>query len=373
MFFQPSHNTNKKVVITLLILVFQTGISTCFGQHILIDKQATEATKQLYQFLNDQSGKHLLFGHHRTTTSGLEWQDKKVLEKKSDVKSAVGDFPAIFSFDFGLGFDQNIKAAKHAHLENAIVTFSWHMKNLATDKNCYDTSGSVMERILPNGDLHHKYLNQLNQLATFANNLILDRKHIPIIFRPFHENTGDWFWWGAKFCSPEIYKEVWKFTVDYLKNTKNVHNLIFAYSPSKPAQLENESYETRYPGNEYVDIIGFDNYGVDNFSEELIANCRLVVEFAQKNNKVAAITETGVRKGIQNTLLANWYVDALLNPLKNDSIAKKVAYVVTWTNSKKHRWIPLKNDIHYKGFVQFYEDDYTWFAADLKKQNISKK
>ncbi len=75
----------------------------------------------------------------------------------------------------------------------------------------------------------------------------------------YHEHTGAWFWWGgSEQCTPEEYKQLWTMTVDHLRNKKNVHNLLYAYSPSETKD-ETEFLE-RYPGDEYVDIVGYDCY-----------------------------------------------------------------------------------------------------------------
>ncbi|MGY6647710.1 glycosyl hydrolase [Wenyingzhuangia sp. IMCC45574] len=356
---------------TILSLLFCCSV---LAQHKLIDKRATKNTKKLYYNLQDISSKGILFGHHSTNLEGIGWKDFKGTQNKSDVKLATGDFPAVYSFDFIRGFEQNTNAVKIAYEHGAIITFSWHMKNLATWGKYKDTIGFVMQRILPDGDLHVAYKKNLDKVASFAKGLKDKKgKRIPIIFRPFHENTGSWFWWGKNHCTPEEYKKVWQFTVNYLRKKKRVHNLIYAYSPSRPVNLKDENYETRYPGNDYVDIIGFDHYGKNDFSDKLVQDCRLVVEFAEKNGKVAAMTEFGVMQGIQNTKLENWYIDAFLNPIKKDPVARKIAYVVTWANRKHHRWIPLQNDIHYKGFVKFYQDDFTWFLSELNNYRKKKK
>lgn len=355
------------------VLVFLLSYNLITAQFKLSDKKATRETREVYQLLQNISGNSMLFGHHLTNTHGIGWIDKKGKTNNSDVKLATNDFPAIFSFDFRKGFDDIENAVIMAHNDGGIVTISWHLQNIATNGDYKDTTGNVVQRIIPSGDLHKNYKELLKKVASFAKGLKdNDGKRIPIIFRPFHENTGNWFWWGLNHCSPEEYKELWLFTVNYLRKTKNVHNIIYAYSPSRPFELKNETYETRYPGNDYVDIIGFDHYGKDDFSEKLLKDCRIVVEFAEKNNKVPAITEFGVQDGIQNTTLSNWYMDAFLSPIKNDSIARKVAYAVTWANRKNEKWIPLKNDIHYDGFLEFHKDPFVWFLKDLNTYKSEK-
>lgn len=54
---------------------------------------------------------------------------------------------------------------------------------------------------------------------------------VPVLFRPWHEHTGSWFWWGEKLCTPEEYKALWHMTVDILRSD-GVDNALYAYSPA---------------------------------------------------------------------------------------------------------------------------------------------
>src|SRR5207302_7820889 len=71
----------------------------------------------------------------------------------------------------------------------------------------------------------------------------------------------DWFWWGKSHCTPEELKQLWQFTISYLRDTKGVHNLLYAFNTDK-FYSENE-YLERYPGDEWIDMIGFDIYQRD--------------------------------------------------------------------------------------------------------------
>lgn len=351
-----------KKVYLLLILFSSASLS---AQMSPSDPNATQEATALFNYLNSSKEDQLLFGHHNSNIFGKDWNAKKNNQYTSDVYKAVKDYPAIFSFDFNIGYDIVNDAVINAYKKGGIITISWHLKNLSNGESFYDTTGNVMERILPGGDLHKNYLKELNKVATFAKHLKLNGVQIPFIFRPFHENTGSWFWWGKNHCTAATYKQVFQFTVNYLRKEKKLHNILYAYSPSKPSQLVDETYESRYPGDNYIDIIGFDHYGSDNFSQQLLEDCRLVVEFAERHHKIAAITETGVKQGIKNTTMPNWYTEVLLNPILNDPIAKRVAYVVTWTNSKKTFWVPTPGDIYYDDFVKFYNHPFTIFASQL--------
>ena len=80
---------------------------------------------------------------------------------------------------------------------------------------------------------------------------------IPVIFRPFHELNGNWFWWGGKNCTPDELKQLYQFTETYLRDKKNVHNLLYAYNTDKFSSKEEY---LKVSGDEWVDIIGFDIY-----------------------------------------------------------------------------------------------------------------
>ena len=100
----------------------------------------------------------------------------------------------------------------------------------------------------------------LDQIAEYNKTLIgKNGEQIPVIFRPWHEFDGDWFWWGKKYCTAEQFKELYRFTVTYLRDTCHVHNFLYAFSPDVNFTSEKE-YLERYPGDEYVDIIAMDNY-----------------------------------------------------------------------------------------------------------------
>ena len=85
-------------------------------------------------------------------------------------------------------------------------------------------------------------------IADYA--LALQAENIPVLYRPYHENSGGWFWWGAASTDVETYNALFRYTEDYLAS-KGVHNFIYVYSPNGPISSE-EEYEKRYPGDDYV-------------------------------------------------------------------------------------------------------------------------
>jgi mannan endo-1,4-beta-mannosidase len=244
-----------------------------------------------------------------------------------------------------------------------------------------------MNEILPGGIYSDMYNAYLDMIADFAKQV-----DGAILFRPFHENTGSWFWWGADLCDAEQYKNVYRYTVEYLRDTKNVHNILYVYGPSSDAE-STEQYAERYPGDAYVDMVGFDMYDADPVSDEdgyafmenFAKELSIVNTFAEEHGKLIAVTETGMSsstpdEGHGQTALhdtgnqqKDWYNKEL------EVIAQSNAcYMLLWANfSKKDGYYtPYVDKVNEDGtlhghemldnFISFYNDPRTIFANDQK-------
>ena len=157
---------------------------------------------------------------------------------ESDCKNLTGSHPAIVGVDTlsFLGYEGKmndlVTVVKNMHRQGLIVTLSSHMPNFTLGGDeFYDyspnyTDGDCGRRILPGGDLNDKYKRFLDLIAEFASICIdVEGEKIPMIFRPFHECNGDWFWWGKSFMTDEEFKELFRYTIDYLMDDKGVDNL----------------------------------------------------------------------------------------------------------------------------------------------------
>lgn len=323
----------------------------------LINKNATAETLQLYLFLDKLVANHkIMLGHQDALAYGSRWFGD---EERSDVKDIVGDYPAVVGLELGnieLGFEKNLDSVcfddmkryiKETHLRGGISTCSWHGSNIVTRKNTWDCAqNTVVRSVLPEGENHKEYLTWLDKVSNFFRDLIDEKgKPIPIIFRPYHENTGNWFWWGADQCTAEEYKQLWRMTVDYMLKEKNLNNLIFAYTPSS---LANEAhFLERYPGDDYVDMIGFDTYVLDEklidvidfYKKDMKKNLDITTQYAQVHNKIAFIGETGMEGILHNT-----YFTEVLYPLIS---TYNIAWVLFWRNA----WEKDKPNHHYLPYI----------------------
>ena len=349
------------------------------GKNTIIDANATKETKALYYNLGKLSEKHILFGHQHATQYGQGWYGDP---DRSDVKSVTGSHPAVIGVDFsGLSGrpDSMIEKEKGSLRKNiaetynrgGVTTVAWHFNNPVSKTNFYwndSTASAAVKYIIPGGSHHEKYKTILRTVADLANSIKgNDGKLVPVIFRPYHEFDGDWFWWGRSHCTIDEFKTLWKFTVSYLRDSLQVHNFIYAFSPDNRFNTE-AAFLERYPGDEWVDMVGMDNYG--DFGrdgkynvEAGIKKLKIVSDYALKAGKLAAFTETGL-ESIPNT---TWWTETLVKALQSENI--KLCYVLVWRNdarSPTHYYAPFPGQVSEADFLKFYNAPYTLFEKDLK-------
>ena len=336
------------------------------GEPAPIDPNATAETKALFHNLRKQMGKGILFGHQNTTLYGVGWHAKDGVEKgRSDVKSACGQYPAVYGWDLNTiwrptATEQEIEKRMplmrglvvEAYEQGGVNTFSWHMWNPITRKNFYDTT-PAMAAIVPGGKKHEWYRQELDRAAALFTSLkTKDGTLVPVIFRPFHEQNLKCFWWCIRHSNQKVYNQVFRFTVTYLRDEKGVHNLLYAAGPS--GVKGPEEYMQLIPGAAYVDLFGFDKYADSN--KDVLSFCRAVVGLAEKHGKIAAMTEGGFRKGIAKAP-ADYYTKGFLAPFRKDPVASRIAYALVWQNTKaEQHWIPVKGDKQFDDFRKFSKD-----------------
>lgn len=386
----------------------QADISKAAANIKVTDSELDESAKALQSYLNGlKNSDQVLFGHQNDVSRSVNAN-----ASLGDVYDVTGSVSGVFGIDTlalagseaggtdaASALRNSVEYSKKAAQNGAIVSLSAHMPNFTNSKikknddgsydffNCdfsesKDLSNDSLKTILPGGENNEVYNAYLDIIADYANQLAMDK--IPVMFRPLHENTGSWFWWGST-NSEESYKSLYRYTRDYLES-KGVHNLLYVYSPCGPVSSE-EDFMSRYPGDEYVDVLGFDyyadyTYGQDadeSYFENLDSTCRVVSKIADEHNKIAGISECGVRvtreDGSSDGLLVkgnpvakeksgyNWYQ-------KVNDVAKKnnMPYYLVWANfSDTNFYVPYKYDDTYgqemiNEFIDYYNDSSSIFG-----------
>jgi hypothetical protein len=379
----------KKLLFTCLFL---TTVFPMIGQvYKTANKKATATTVQLYNNLFSILPKGILFGHQDDLAYGLGWE---YIPGKSVVKDAVGEYPAMYGWELGdleLGAIFNLDSVPFNKMKNfiregydkgGVITISWHANNPVTGKNSWDISGNAVAAIIPGGSKHELYKTWLDRVASFMLDLKGQRgEYIPVIFRPFHELTGNWFWWCQNVCTPEQYKKLWQFTFDYLTNAKQVHHLLWAYNPEK---FETEAqFMQYYPGDDFVDVMSFDFYQYGDpstntdFEQTLDKRLGILTSVARKHQKLPALAETG----FMNIPYAEWFTKKLMKGIGNHQIS----YIHLWRDgglvngTGKYRFapsqdhfIPVGRDPSFMDFYKLYISDKFIFEKKARELKLYK-
>ncbi len=335
-------------------------LTTSNAASYMVDANATKETVALFYNLKRLAATKTAIGQQDAFSSF--YQDAG---GDSDIKKNTGFDPAILGSDFMFITDKNnneqannwyyqqeqkiIADTKAAYAKGIINTFSWHLREPYNDDSFYtadmtsEQKSTAFKSILPGGANNEWYKKKLDKVASVVSNLKgANGELIPIIFRPFHEFDGSWFWWGADFCTPDEYKKGYQFTVDYLKNTRGVHNILYAFSPDNSYTTET-NYLSRYPGDKYVDIIGMDNYGDFNNqgqagADKANAKLKILSDYAKAKVKIAALTETGYRVTSTTPAITDWFSTLLHSALTKNDI--QISYAMFWTNTTDGYYVP---------------------------------
>lgn len=380
-----------KYITTLVLAGILSTITSCKdsskAEDPIGESGKTIRTENLLANIKKLSETGYMFGHHDDTVYGVGWVGDSAA---SDVKSVCNDYPAVIGFDIanienddsvnidGVPFDKIREEVINQYERGGVVTISWHANNPNINQNAWVTDANkpsasdkqTVASILEGGKNNEKFLSWLDKVAKFLNSLETPYGvKVPVIFRPWHEHTGSWFWWGEKECTPEQYKNLWTMTVEQLKKN-DVVNVIYAYSPGGEENPTSNHYMERYPGDEVIDVLGLDIYcmaeneedtlSIASFANSLDKNLELVCKLGKEHNKVVALTETG----FETIKTANWWTSTLAPVLDKHQIA----YAYVWRNAHNkvnHYYAPYPGQKSAKDFVAFYNLPKTLFAHDL--------
>lgn len=273
----------------------------------LVNRNATANTKKLYSFLKDSYGKYVITGQQ--CDGGINGNEFKA------IKNLTGDYPALLGLDmmdytpsrtaFGASSSAVEKAIEFAN-KGGIVTLCWHWnaptEYLNSTANSSDgwwggfyTQSSKFDiaKVMNGQDAKGKKLldRDIKEIAKQLKRL--EKAGVPVIWRPLHEASGGWFWWGAK--GSDAYKKLWKYLYKELTNTYGCNNLIWVY---------NGQSADWYPGDEYVDIVGEDIYPGNHVYDPQVSRFKQAISYGSKT-KITALTENGCIFDIDSAVSIN--------------------------------------------------------------------
>lgn len=343
------------------------------------DPLADQGTRHLFRNLkNLVDAGYILYGQEFPTD--FQWATEGWLDhnpEDSDCKDVVGRHPGVFGADFHYFLEKtqverwvHLRSVKAAHSRGALVTFDWHLsspvgrggafyvnegnKNLLADitfgLNDRDECAAGPDSMCA------WYFSEVEKVLDIVREL-----GFPIAFRPLHEMSGFWFWWGnlGEFSLESAgyqefavrYKQLYRALVKYTR-AHGVHNLLYIWSPSNEANFD------FYPGDDWVDIVGLDIYeqgtaygpSLDAFSKEIDK----VTEYANTHGKIAILAETGFRMGYPEVETFFW-TEKVLAPLMARPSGPGVAWVLSWMNAQweKSPYTPYEGMQNLSAMIDF--------------------
>ena len=284
---------NMKKSTSILMAVFIVSLSVSAQTWQPADPDATPEAKQLFTRLLNIQSKGIMYGHQDDLMTGHTWWYEP---GRSDTKEAVGDYPAVAGFELGeieLGGTLSLDSVAFANMAERVRWF-------------YGQNGMAKN-----------FLQWRDEKGVL----------IPFIFRPYHEHSGSFFWWGTERCYAEEYAALWRYTVNFLRE-KGLHNILYAYNTDKVYSAE--EYLSGYPGDEYIDMLSIDWYGQgEEFNKNIDKALEFTTQIAEQKQKLHALSECGPISADLQRILAQY----------------KTSYVLTWRNAPprggKKRFVPL--------------------------------
>jgi len=223
-----------------------------------IDPKADAKTRQLYANLRSRYGQKIIAGQTDYWTELTNMAERSPALRAFDMQNYSMHNP--WHTDWSSWDDGTVQQAIDWYNStggDGIVSFQWHWfspteGSLSTSTfNTTSTAFDISKAVQAGTPENAATLRDIDAIAVQLKRL--QAAGIPVLWRPLHEAGGGWFWWGAKGPAPA--KALWNIMIDRLTNVHGLHNLIWVWSSPE---------RDWYPGNDVVDIIGYDSYPGDH-------------------------------------------------------------------------------------------------------------
>ena len=232
-----------------------------------VNPHATPEARALLAYLYSISGKGTITGQHNYPNTGSRWTDMAF--------DLTGKYPGLFGQDFGFsgGDDKDSVLSRPAMIEEverqyrngAVIALTWHAVRPTEDEPVtfkdsvqgHLTDYEWQELLTPGSPLHNRWCAQVDLIAGYLRQL--RDAHVPVLFRPYHEMNGNWFWWGGRpgmDGSAALYRQIY----DRFVNVHHLDNLVWVWNVNVPGGNAGPIVDY-YPGPQFADVVTMDNYG----------------------------------------------------------------------------------------------------------------
>ena len=326
------------------------------------------------------------------------YDPRKSGELKSAYENVLQSQPIIYGVDFHYASgtwhkpkairkarENLIKIVKETWRERrAIASFSWHLENPYVPTGFPLTSGFryINNKKIPDYPVQHRYVikeilensgdvcgkgnlsgndnvllyptprvwfeDRCKEVAGIINEFVDENgQPIPFIFRLWHEWEDSWMWWGAKYVSADDYKRFFILTEQIIRKYAPNAQILWAYCSDRFVNNEKE-FMSRYPGDSYVDVIGFDDYAIGKSNKDwkaTVNRAKMVSKIAQKREMATALFETNNNK----RKVPNYYTEHLNRMLKATGV--NLSIVQIWSLKNFNDSTDMKSFINQKNII----------------------
>ena len=259
-------NMGRLNILVFSIIIFVNGCAFSTTEKIkTANPDLSPSARHLLEFIYQVEDNNLVIsGNHNYLGHMSLYSDSIFL--------LTGKYPALWGCDFGFSDSthdiDNIKYRSNLiaevikqHNAGSIITFTYHQANPIIGEPCQFKGGvqskltdqEWQDLLTPGTEIYNLWKQQVDLFASYLKQL--QNKNIPVLFRPYHEMTGQWFWWGGR-PGENGFIALWKQLFDLYVNDHELNNLIWVWSMDRPWP----GFEDYFPGHEYVDIIASDIY-----------------------------------------------------------------------------------------------------------------
>jgi len=302
----------------------------------------------LLNYLYSISGKQTLTGQHCNPLVGST--------RLAGVEKLTGYYPAVFGQDFGfsaagtwdgINFRQQIvDEAIRRHNEGFIITLMWHaVRPTEEEPVVFEDSiqGELTDKqwtelLTPGTEVHERWKSQVDVIAFFLKQL--REAGVPVLWRPYHEMNGSWFWWGKK-TGEMGYHKLYRMLFERLTYFHKLNHLLWVFNANE-IRLTVDSYDMYYPGDDVVDILATDVYSNKFSSKDYNALLKLA------GDKPIALGEVGniptlklLRKQPRWTWFMYWHDPSTLQ--KDNKVVREIYRGNETISLDRLPWVKTKN------------------------------
>ncbi len=284
-----------------LLLLFASGAiaQTLQPRAAPVNPDATPAARVLLQQIDSVSGHAILSGQHNYPNTVSRYSDR--------VYELTGRYPAVFGQDFGFsaGEDKDSTLSRSAMIQEvirqyrsgSIIALTWHSVRPTQDEpvTFHDsvlghlTDWEFQQVLTPGTDLYNRWARQVDVIAGYLQEL--QAAGVPVLFRPYHEMNGNWFWWGGR-PGPAGTVALYKQIFDRYVHRFHLNNLVWVWNVNAPS-VNAGPVDQYFPGTAYADVISMDIYGQfeQAYYDSMVA--------LAGNDKPIALAEVGAMPSLQ--------------------------------------------------------------------------